>query len=318
METINTHPATQTLEEIRKNARSVVREFGFFQTYYEGTTATHGETHALIELRRLGELEGGELARLLNINKSGASKILTRLKNRGWILDGQAIDGRKRVVRLSKSGEKKVQEIELLASRKLQNALDTLAPEEQSTLASGLLLLAKSLKQARALREYLVRPCEIRDNRQMAAIVRRALKDFGFEGPGTAAVDPSLDALSGFNGDRKCYLIAEKDGKIMGGAGITPMEGESDSVCELIRMFIRPEARNTGLSQVLIDHALKRASQFGYRICYLETTERMKAAQNLYLKNGFSYVGKRRGNTGHFACTVLMEKQLQMDKPSGR
>jgi putative acetyltransferase len=96
----------------------------------------------------------------------------------------------------------------------------------------------------------------------------------------------------------------------MGAAGIIPMQGEPDTVCELVRMFIRPEARNTGLSQILMDHALSNARKFGYRICYLETTDLMKAAQNLYLKNGFTYVKKRRGNTGHFACTVLMEKRL--------
>jgi putative acetyltransferase len=299
-----------SLTEIRKDARAIVREFGFFQSHYEGTSATHGETHALIELKRLGELEGGELSRLLNINKSGASKILSKLKQKGWTRLARTNDGRKRLTRLSPLGEKKVQEIELLASKKLQKALDTLTAQEQNTLATGLTLLARSLKQSRALDQFAIKPCAPSHNKQIAAIVRRSLKDFGFAGPGTAAVDPTLDCLSSFNGPQKCYLIAEKDGKVMGGAGIIPMEGEPRTVCELVRMFIRPEARNTGLSQILIDHALTHARQFGYKICYLETTELMKAAQNLYLKNGFIYVKRRRGNTGHFACTVLMEKKL--------
>ena len=298
------------LTGIRKDARAIVREFGFFQTHYEGTTATHGETHALIELKRLGELEGGELARLLNINKSGASKILSKLKKKGWTRNARTVDARKRLTRLSPAGEKKVREIEELASRRLQRALDTLTTEDQLTLATGLELLAKSLKRSRALEQFRIKPCEPGHNKQIAAIVRRSLKDFGFAGPGTAAADPSLDCLSSFNGARKCYLIAEKDGKVMGGAGIMPMEGEPETVCELVRMFIRPEARNTGLSEVLMDHALTQARKFGYKICYLETTELMKAAQSLYLKNGFTYVKKRRGNTGHFACTVLMEKRL--------
>jgi putative acetyltransferase len=298
------------LSDIRKDARAIVREFGFLQTHYEGTAATHGETHALIELKRIGELEGGELARLLNINKSGASKILSKLRKNGWIRSEGTADARKRLTRLTPAGERKVKEIEQLASTRLQRALDMLTSDEQRTLAKGVELLAKSLKRSRALDQFTIRPCEPSHNKQMAAIVRRSLKDFGFAGPGTAAADPSLDYLSSFNGRRKCYLIAEKKGKVMGGAGIIPMEGEAKTVCELVRMFIRPEARNTGLSQVLIDNALMHARKFGYKTCYLETTEQMTAAQNLYVKNGFSYVKKRRGDTGHFACTVLMEKNL--------
>ncbi len=296
--------------EARRFARTLVREFGFFQTHYEDTDATHGETHALIELKRAGELEGGELARLLNIKKSGASKLLTKLLKKGWIEQSRTVDGRKKLSRLTPVGRAKVEEVEALAHDRVGRALGLLSKDEALTVLKGLQLLAFSLKSSRARQQYLIRPCEPRDDQQIASIVRRALKDLGFEGPGTAAGDVSLDSLSSFNGYRQCYLIAEIDGRVMGGAGIAPMEGESKEVCELIRMFLRPEARCSGLAQLLMDSALEEARRFNYQICYLETTNRMKAAQRLYQRNGFKLTSNRRGNTGHYRCDILMERRL--------
>jgi putative acetyltransferase len=298
------------VDDFRKSARVIVREFGFFRSQYEDTGASHGETHALIELNRLGRLEVGELGRLLNIDQSGASKMLTNMQKKGWVVPAAGSDGRKRIFQLTAAGRRVNAAVEKCADRKARLALDELPTAEQHSLAENMKALADALRLSRARSEYHIRPCEVRDNKAMASIVRRAIKDLGLDGPGTAAADPSLDYLSSFNTDRQFYLVAEKAGKIAGGAGILAMNGEPDTVCELVRMFLRPDARCSGLAQLLIDEVKVRARELGYKTCYLETTEPMTAAQALYRKNGFIHVKKRRGNTGHFACTVLMECSL--------
>jgi putative acetyltransferase len=38
----------------------------------------------------------------------------------------------------------------------------------------------------------------------------------------------------------------------------------------------------------------------------------MKAAQKLYLKNGFEYINGPLGNTGHYSCPIYMLKNIQL------
>lgn len=299
-----------TIEDFRKHARSFVREFGFFKSQYEDTGASYGETHALIEFARLGELEVGELGRLLNIDKTGASKMLSQLQKKKWVNSSSLQDGRKKLFKLSAAGRQIAATIEKHANKKAKLAFDELSAEEQVAVLRGIACITGALKTAKARSEYTIRVCQPKDNAAIASIVKRSLKDLGFAGPGTAAADPSVHYLSSFNSERQCYLVAEKEGRVMGGAGVVAMKGESKQVCELVRMFLHPDARSSGLAQLLIDEVLRRAKDYGYSLCYLETTDKMKAAQALYRKNGFQYVSKRRGNTGHFACDVLMEKKL--------
>lgn len=75
-------------------------------------------------------------------------------------------------------------------------------------------------------------------------------------------------------------------------------------------MLVTGDSRGSGLGQLLMDEALSYARRLKYKYCYLETTKRMVAAQHLYLNNGFSYLRKRLGATGHFACKVFMGRKL--------
>ncbi len=46
------------------------------------------------------------------------------------------------------------------------------------------------------------------------------------------------------------------------------------------------------------------------KLCYLETMPYMLDAQELYRKNGFVYINKPMGDTGHYSCPVWMTKEL--------
>lgn len=297
--------------ELRYWSRNLVREFGFLNKYYGDTDVTLSETHALLELNRIGVLEVGELSRILNVDKSVASRLLSGMLKKSWVKLKEAKDQRKKHYSLNKNGLKVFKAIENDANLKVNSALNQLSKEEQETARKGIELYAKALKISRLKNEYNIRVIEKKDDLQVAKIVRRSLKEMGFKGPGTAAADETLDYLSQvFVGKKKIYLVAEKDGKVCGGAGIVPLVGGDAKTCELVRMFIDNSARGRGLGQLLIEEALVHAKGFGYEYCYLETTERMKAAQKLYQNNDFDYLDKRMGDTGHFACKVFMGREL--------
>ena len=75
-------------------------------------------------------------------------------------------------------------------------------------------------------------------------------------------------------------------------------------------MYFLPEARGRGLGKQMIEKCLTFAKNKNYKSCYIETLPSMKAAQKLYLRNGFQYIDQRLGETGHHSCTVFMLKHL--------
>jgi putative acetyltransferase len=68
-----------------------------------------------------------------------------------------------------------------------------------------------------------IRPIKPDDNGAIAIIIRSALKSFNANKPGTAYYDTDLDDLyTVFRPKDSAYWVAEKEEKILGGAGIYP------------------------------------------------------------------------------------------------
>lgn len=158
-----------------------------------------------------------------------------------------------------------------------------------------------------------IRTIEKNDNGALAIIIRRTLEEFGANHPGTVYYDASTDHLyeifSGTKGS--VYYVALMDDKILGGGGIFPTEGLPGDTCELVKMYLLPEARGIGLGQLLIKKCMEFAEGYGYKNIYLETMPELKNALKTYAKLGFEYINQPMGNSGHFGCDLWMLKQLR-------
>ena len=109
---------------------------------------------------------------------------------------------------------------------------------------------------------------------------------------------------------RAAYFVVERDGVVIGGAGIAPLDGGDADTCELRKMYFLPEARGLGLGRAMLERCLEAARAFGYRRCYLETLTGMDQAQALYVKLGFVRIPAACGATGHHGCDRFYEKRL--------
>lgn len=150
------------------------------------------------------------------------------------------------------------------------------------------------------------------DNPAMADIIRKALVEFGANRPGTVYYDETTDHLFElFNTTPLShYLVAEKNGRLIGGAGVFPTQGLPVGTCELVKMYLRPEARGQGLGREMITRCLKSALQLGYTAVYLETMPELTKAVSVYEQFGFSYLKGPMGNSGHNGCGIWMHKTL--------
>ncbi len=149
------------------------------------------------------------------------------------------------------------------------------------------------------------------DNPEIERIIKLVLTEHGVNRPGTAFFDDSLRSMYEFySGKNSIYFVALLENRIVGGGGIYPTEGLPADTCELVKMYLLPEVRGKGIGKLLINNCIEFAKHKGYKKMYLETMNELKQAVNMYEKTGFALLSGALGNTGHFACTIRMIREL--------
>ncbi|WP_350288263.1 GNAT family N-acetyltransferase [uncultured Croceitalea sp.] len=161
------------------------------------------------------------------------------------------------------------------------------------------------------MKPAIIREIRLKDNQQVAKVIRQVLEDLGVPKVGTAYADKILDTMfEAYDKPKATYFVVEENNSIIGCAGIAQLDDYDGNVCELQKMYFLEEARGRGLGAKMIKTCLDSAAAYGFEKCYLETMPYMKAAQKLYLKNGFEYIDAPMGDTGHYSCPVWMLKEL--------
>ena len=149
------------------------------------------------------------------------------------------------------------------------------------------------------------------DNATLARIIRDTLAEFGANHPGTVYFDEATDHLwELFQNERSAYFVAVFNGVIVGGGGIFPTVGLPEDTCELVKMYLLPEARGIGLGKSIIELCLEKARELGFRNIYLESMPELSRALKIYEKFGFTYLCAPMGNSGHFGCDLHMMRAL--------
>lgn len=156
-----------------------------------------------------------------------------------------------------------------------------------------------------------IRRIDIKDNMALAAVIRAALTEFGANKPGTVYFDPTTDQLFQlFETPGSIYYVAEQANEIVGGCGIFPTVGLPEKTCELVKLYLAPSARGTGLGKALMLKAMAWAKEAGYEQVYLETMPELSNAVTMYEKLGFNRLSTSLGNSGHDGCSIWMLKNL--------
>ena len=88
-------------------------------------------------------------------------------------------------------------------------------------------------------------------------------------------------------------LLATRDGVAAGCIALRPAAAERG---EMKRLYVREVARGLGLGQALLDRILAEARIAGYRGLVLDTLPSMVAAQQLYLRAGFTDIAPYTNN----------------------
>jgi putative acetyltransferase len=157
----------------------------------------------------------------------------------------------------------------------------------------------------------VIRNIQPQDNAAIASIIRKCLEEFNANKCGTVYYDETTDHLYElFQTPQSTYFIAEENNMILGGGGIFPSKGLPEDTCELVKMYLLPEARGKGIGAAIINKSIEFATSNGFKRIYLESMPELKKAISVYEKFGFEYIYEPIGDTGHHGCDIWMTKQL--------
>ncbi|MBI1824918.1 MAG: GNAT family N-acetyltransferase [Planctomycetes bacterium] len=97
-----------------------------------------------------------------------------------------------------------------------------------------------------------------------------------------------MEELAGLPGDyappRGRLYIARAGEKTAGCIALRPLEGD---ICEMKRLYVRPEFRNLGIGRDLTLKIIEDARAIGYDRMRLDTIPKLQSAIKLYEKLGF-------------------------------
>jgi GNAT superfamily N-acetyltransferase len=122
-------------------------------------------------------------------------------------------------------------------------------------------------------------------------------------------VQAELRGLPGKYAPPSGRLLLALDGSHAAGCvAVRPME---EGICELKRMYVRPQYRGQGLGRALGERAIVEARSAGYRLMRLDTHQDLSVARAIYTALGFHETGPYYSVPPDvLRLTVFMEKTL--------
>ncbi len=158
----------------------------------------------------------------------------------------------------------------------------------------------------------VIRENRAEDNAVLPQIIRNSFHDFEVKNTsGTVYTDPTTDDLYAlFQTEKSALFVAEEDGLVLGCCGIFPTNNLPEDTTELAKFYLSKEARGKGIGKLLLEKCLEKAQDLGYKKVYLESIPEFSKAVSIYEKQGFQYLQKPLGNSGHSGCDLWMIKEL--------
>lgn len=107
--------------------------------------------------------------------------------------------------------------------------------------------------------------------------------------------------------DKGGYIFLAREGdRIIGTAGIA---NEGNAIYELVKMTVASEFRGKGISKMLIEKCLDKATELKAKKIFLYSNSQLQTAISLYKKYGFVHVDA--SNSPLVTADVKMELTLQ-------
>lgn len=294
------------IDALRRASRKLVRELGIVQLDRSlvGPTAQH--CHALIEIGHKPGITISELAKLLLLSVSAASRLVQTMQEKGFVTFRDGLDKREKELYLSPEGNFELKNIDEYSNLKIEGAFEYISEDEQAQIVSAIQTYSQALETSR----QSINRCKIFTlttasslRRQIVAMVEEIQKE-EFQIPIDDEINSCiLKAEESFYYNNSCNFWYAVDGRgaVIGCIGLKRLDAENG---ELKKFFVSKKFRGKEVAHKLLNVLLKAASKHGFRTLWLGTVEQFTRAHSFYNKYNFVRVEENELPQGFVKCPV--------------
>ena len=152
---------------------------------------------------------------------------------------------------------------------------------------------------------YNLRPAKNSDGRAIWALISSVLVEYGIVADLATTDQDLVDVETNYEKTGGAFLLLMDGERLI---GTVALSRKSDSICELCRMYIAAGYRGKGLGRMLMETALRRATECCFSEIRLSTAAVLKEALGLYRSAGFAPVD---GPLTCKNCNLVMSKRLR-------
>jgi DNA-binding MarR family transcriptional regulator/GNAT superfamily N-acetyltransferase len=282
--------AERQAAEVRGFNRVYTRQIGLLDAGVHRSAFSLTEARVLYELGHRLHLTASALARELRLDPGYLSRLLKKLRGRGYVQRHVAgDDARQAILGLTEAGRTALGSLEAQASREIAVLLGALAPEQRAELLWAMARIRALLDPDAEPVPYLLRPPQPGDlgwviHRHGALYAEEYGWDDRFE---VMVAEIGVAFFKGFDPLRERCWIAERQGAVVGSAFIARA---SETVAKLRLLYVEPSARGLGIGARLVDECIRFARRRGYVEVTLWTNSILVAARRIYESRGFRLV----------------------------
>jgi putative acetyltransferase len=155
------------------------------------------------------------------------------------------------------------------------------------------------------LSHLTIRSATNADRERVSELVFGVLGEFGLEAD-PKTTDADLEDLEANYLQRGGLfeVIEDELANLQGSFGLYPL---NKTTCELRKMYFIPSARGLGLGRYILQRAIARARELGFKEIVLETSSKLIAANKLYTKFDFKPM-----NSDHLAARADQAYKLDL------
>ncbi|SAK60612.1 MarR family transcriptional regulator [Caballeronia pedi] len=293
-----------TILELREFSRKLVRELGFMRNTLADSGLAPSAVHAIIEIGATPGIQARDIATILRLDKSNASRQIARLEATGLVRrETSSDDARSSELYLTPAGQKLRRRIDKFATDQVSDALRRMVPEDQQALVRSLALYADALardhasktphaahtESARIVEGY--RPGCIGDVAGLHARFYAHHAGFGvfFERRVATELAAFAEALPAKG--KTLWLVMEGERTL----GSLAIDGDLATRVAHLRWFIIDDAlRGSGVGRQLMSRAMDFVDAH-YDETYLWTFKSLDAARHVYESFGFALSDEAEG-----------------------
>jgi len=281
------------IQDIRHFNRYYTNKVGLLSRYHFDTEFTLTEARVLLEIGRRGEHTLSGLRLDLNADMGYLSRVAKRLSALGLVaLRRDPSDGRMLVLELTARGRKALVKIDAASNARTEGLVSSLSDEEARALVESL-RSAERILEKRSSTPPLIERAQSSADIATARVLMREYAAFLGADLSFQDFEKELAGLPGKYAPPTGALFLAHVQTGTGGAepaGCVALRKLSPGICEMKRLFVRPEYRGLRIGRLLADRIVEEAKGLGYGKMRLDTLDRLQSAVTLYRSMGFRQI----------------------------